>query len=406
MNKIFKKTFSFVMIWATLFAVFVSPIEVKAASDPQTLGDLKNELAALKKKKAENDANQKYTQGQINSKENAIVAAEDEITKAQSEIEAAELKIEESNTKIDSLKEETKKLLEFSQQMKSKNAYVEYISGAASMTDLVMRVAAIEQITAYNQETLENLEQLIKENEQLKVDLQKKQEELSAKITSYQAKIKELYGDLESYDKFALDIDTQIKTMQTQVDTYVKLCASSSKSYLGDNELLSDCTNVPFNAGWLKPLKKGKITSTIGSRWGSYHNALDIGGNPEGTPIYAAASGTVAGYVSRYKCGGNMIYINVTVGGVKYTTYYYHLLTVNVKVGDVVTQNTVLGTVGGYSTAKSHGGYDGCTTGAHLHFGVSKGYYSGSIKRANVITPPGFPNTKGYSFKSRTDYYG
>ena len=216
MKKILKKTFSSVMICATLFAVFVSPIEVSAASDPQTLGDLKNELAALKKKKAENDANQKYTQSQINSRENAIVAAEAEITKAQGEMEAAELKIEESNIKIDSLK----KLLEFSQQMKSKNAYVEYISGAASMTDLVMRVAAIEQITAYNQETLENLEQLIKENEQLKVDLQKKQEELSTKITSYQAKIKELYGDLESYDKFALDIDTQIKTMQTQVDTY------------------------------------------------------------------------------------------------------------------------------------------------------------------------------------------
>jgi murein DD-endopeptidase MepM/ murein hydrolase activator NlpD len=101
-----------------------------------------------------------------------------------------------------------------------------------------------------------------------------------------------------------------------------------------------------------------------------------------------------------------MLYINVNVGGVKYTTYYYHLLTVNVKVGDVVTQNTVIGTVGGYSTSTTHGGYDSCTTGAHLHFGVAKGYYSGSINRANVITPPGFPNAKGYRFTSRTDYYG
>lgn len=406
MKKVIKKVFSITMICAMLFIYFVSPIQVNAASDPQTLGDLKNELAALKKKKADNIANQKYTESQIKERENAITAAEAEITSAQGEIEAAELSIEESNIKIGELTETANKLLIFTQQLKSQNAYLDYISGASSITDLVMRIAAVEQITEHIQNTLENLEKLIKENEKLKADMQKKQEELAVKIETYQAKIKSLYGDLESYDKFALDIDTQIKIMQTQVNTYVKLCANSGKSYLGDNELLSDCTNVPYNAGWLKPLVKGKVTSTIGTRWGSYHNALDIGGNAEGTPIYAAAAGTVAGYVKRYKCGGNMIYINVTVGGVQYTTYYYHLLTVNVNVGDVVTQNTVIGTIGGYSTATTHGGYDSCTTGAHLHFGVAKGYYSGSIKRANVITPPGFPNTKGYQFTSRTAYYG
>lgn len=394
------------MLASLAFFTIVSPMQVKAASDPQTLGDLKNELASLKKQKEENDANQKYTESQIKQREYAISQAESEITKAQGEYEVAEQNIEDSNAKIAEVTEQTKKLLVFSQQMKSQNAYIEYISGASSITDLVMRVAAVEQITAYNQESLEHLEQLIKENEQLKIDLQKQQDDLSAKITAYQAKIKDLHGDLETYDKFALDINTQIKTMQTQVDSYIKLCASSSKSYLGDDELLTDCTNVPYNAGWLKPLKKGKITSTIGMRWGSYHNALDIGGNAEGTPIYAAAAGTVSGFVSRYKCGGNMLYINVTVGGQKYTTYYYHLLTVNVKVGDIVTQNTVIGTVGGYSTGTAHGGYDSCTTGAHLHFGVAKGYYSGTIRSANVITPPGFPNSIGYKFTSRTDYYG
>ncbi|MBR3297282.1 MAG: peptidoglycan DD-metalloendopeptidase family protein, partial [Firmicutes bacterium] len=253
---------------------------------------------------------------------------------------------------------------------------------------------------------LKQLEALIEENIELKQQLDAKEKQLEGKIVSYQATIKKLYGDIQSYDKFALDIDTQIKTMQKQVDTYVKLCASSSKSYLGDNEKLSDCTNVPYNAGWLKPLNKGVITSTIGSRWGSYHNALDIGGNSEGTPIYAAAAGTIAGIIYRYRCGGNMVYINVVVGGKKYTTYYYHLLTVNVNVGQVVTQGTVIGKVGGYSTGKNHGGYDSCTTGAHLHFGVANGYYTGSINRANVITPPGFPNQKGYKFSSRSDYYG
>ena len=391
-----------ILVFLTTMTWILSPIQVRAA-EPQTLGDLKNELAALKKKKSDNEANQKYTESQIKAREQAIINAEAEISKAQGEMEAAEQKIEESNTKISELKGETEKLLLFLQQMKSQNEYMEYISGASSMTDLMMRISAVEQITSYNQDFLKKLEELIKENEALKIELEKKQKELEGKIISYQATIKSLYGSLEAYDKFALDIDTQIKTMQSQVNAYVKLCAASSKSYLGDNELLTDCANVPYNAGWLKPLKSGTITSTIGTRWGSYHNALDIGGNKEGTNVYAAASGTVAGIIYRYRCGGNMVYINVNVGGKKYTTYYYHLLTVNVKYGQIVNQNTVIGTVGGGKQTQS---YDRCTTGAHLHFGVANGYYTGSIKKSNVITPPGFPNKKGYKFKSRTDYYG
>ena len=383
----------------------ISPIQVRA-KDPETLGDLKNELSALKQKKSSNASNKKNAQSRIAANEQAILKAEADISKAENDIEEAEVKIEESNIKIAELTDETKQLLIFLQKMQSQNEYIEYISGASSITDLVMRINAVEQITAYNQDFLNKLEKLIEENEQLKKRLEEEEKALQGKIISYQSTIKKLYGDIQSYDKYALDIDTQIKTMQQQVDTYVKLCASSAKSYLGDNEKLADCTTVPYNAGWLKPLNKGVITSTIGSRWGSYHNALDIGGNYEGTPIYAAAAGTVAGIIYKYRCGGNMVYINVTVGGQKYTTYYYHLLSVNVKVGQVVTQSTVIGKVGGYSTGKSRGGYDSCTTGAHLHFGVAKGYYTGSINRANVITPPGFPNSKGYKFSSRSDYYG
>ena len=93
--------------------------------------------------------------------------------------------------------------------------------------------------------------------------------------------------------------------------------------------------------------------------------------------------------------------------GKKYTTSYFHLLkfgegiNVNTK-NKVVTTNTVIGYVGGYSTSTAHGGYDSCTTGAHLHFGVANGFYNGySVPRSNIITPPGFPNRYGWRFTSR-----
>lgn len=76
-----------------------------------------------------------------------------------------------------------------------------------------------------------------------------------------------------------------------------------------------------------------------------------------------------------------------------------------VSVGDTVTVNDVIALSGGYSTAKKNGGYDTCTTGAHLHFGVSVGAYTTWAKyTANLIEPPGFPG-KGSWFYSRTQWF-
>ncbi len=415
-RRILKKIFSFTMIFLISFICIFGIIPVQAAEkEPQTLGDLKQILADLKKQKAQNDAEKESTKQQIEAKKRAIRNAEDEITKAESDILKAEEKIQESNIRIEGLKEQTEKVLIALQQMQSQNAYLEYLTDASSITELVMRIAAVEQITSSNQKNLKDLENLIEQNEQLKKDLALKEKELEKKIVTLENAVKDLYGDLESYDKFALDIDTQIKTAQEQVNTYTKLCASSSKSYLGDKELLTDCTNTPYNAGWLKPLVKGSVTSLWGSRTdpitgkkSSWHSGIDIGRNSEGTPIYAAAAGTVSGIISRYSCGGNMLFINVVVGGKQYTTYYYHLLKINVKMGQVVTQNTIIGTVGGGSTSTSRGGYDRCTTGAHLHFGVMTGFYSAKTgtPKSRQIKPPGFNNKKGYNWSTRTAYYG
>ena len=72
--------------------------------------------------------------------------------------------------------------------------------------------------------------------------------------------------------------------------------------------------------------------------------------------------------VRKSSCGGNMVYIQHTIKGVKYRTVYMHLHSINVKVGDIVTITSVIGTVGGGES------YDNCSTGAHLHFGIMKGW--------------------------------
>lgn len=99
----------------------------------------------------------------------------------------------------------------------------------------------------------------------------------------------------------------------------------------------------------------GPINSLYGSRWGTLHKGLDIGGSI-GTAYSAAASGKVI--AARWDGGyGNMIVIDHG-NGVK--TRYAHSSKLLVAVGELVEQGQSIGLVG--STGNS--------TGPHLHFEV------------------------------------
>ncbi len=410
MKKIFNLGF-IVLVLSFLFLPVVS-----ASEDQPTLGELKAQYQAKLDEKAQNEAQTEAAKQEIAAKEAAIKEVEKEISASELELVRIQEEIEASNAEIERLKSEVENVLLYLQQTQGENAYVEYVSGASSMTDLMMRLAVVEQITDAAQTSMKNLEEEIKKNEQLKVEEQNKKEELERQAENYKAVIQARYNDIASYDKYALDIDTQIESLKTKLDSAEKMCSLYASSK-GDDAIISvDCVKPPEsttgnyieNGAWLKPLNSGVITSEVGYRWGSYHNALDIGGNAEGTPVYAAAAGVVSGMVYKYSCGGNMLYIDVVVNGVSYTTYYYHLLKFNVSMGETVTQNTIIGYVGGGSSTSSlYGGYDYCTTGAHLHFGVALGFYNGySVSSSTVITPPGFPNSYGWRFTSRYQMYG
>jgi murein DD-endopeptidase MepM/ murein hydrolase activator NlpD len=97
------------------------------------------------------------------------------------------------------------------------------------------------------------------------------------------------------------------------------------------------------------------VTSPFGPRWGSFHQGIDIG-VPSGTPIAAAAAGTViyCGWESGY---GNLVVID---HGGSLATAYGHQSSIAVSCGQHVEQGQTIG-------------YVGCTGhcfGPHLHFEV------------------------------------
>jgi murein DD-endopeptidase MepM/ murein hydrolase activator NlpD len=110
----------------------------------------------------------------------------------------------------------------------------------------------------------------------------------------------------------------------------------------------------PSSQGLIWPVS-GPVTSPFGYRWGRLHAGIDIG-VAYGTPIHAAASGTVvlAGWTGGY---GN--YTCIDHGG-GMATCYGHQSSYAVSSGTQVSQGQVIGYVGN----------TGHSFGAHLHFEV------------------------------------
>jgi murein DD-endopeptidase MepM/ murein hydrolase activator NlpD len=114
----------------------------------------------------------------------------------------------------------------------------------------------------------------------------------------------------------------------------------------------SDTT--PSSQGLIWPVN-GPVTSPFGYRWGRLHAGIDIG-VPYGTPIHAAASGTVvlAGWTGGY---GN--YTCIDHGG-GLSTCYAHQERILVSVGQQVAQGQVIG----LADCTGH------CFGPHLHFEI------------------------------------
>ena len=103
----------------------------------------KEEIAAVKKTIAET--------------EEKIATTEAEITRLQEEIEKCDRDIKKKDA-------ESKKIMEYYQIENGNNAYLEYIFGATSITDMVYRMSVAEQLTDYNDKVMKELKQLIETN--------------------------------------------------------------------------------------------------------------------------------------------------------------------------------------------------------------------------------------------------
>ncbi len=117
---------------------------------------------------------------------------------------------------------------------------------------------------------------------------------------------------------------------------------------------------APIMSGtWAWPtISQYYISSYFGYRWGKIHEALDIAGSGEGSPIFAAGSGVVVASLNKGSLGN---YVTIEHGN-GYYTLYAHLHSRTVQVGQTVEKGQQIGTMG----------HTGFATGTHVHFGLYK----------------------------------
>ena len=179
-------------------------------------------------------------------------------------------------------------------------------------------------------------------------------EKVVAELKEKNSQNKNEVGIVEKYD-------TELKSFTSVEKCVSKLYEAPKTTYVASTQssissgTVTGTSNSKVNIGvtLIKPIS-GIITCRFGSR-GNGHRGLDIAA-PNGTPIKAAAGGTVttAGWNNSY---GYMIIISHGNG---VQTVYGHCSQLSVSAGQAVSQGQVIGKVG--STGNS--------TGPHLHLEV------------------------------------
>ena len=285
-------------------------------------------------------------------------------------------------------------------------SYWSVLFKANSFSDLLDRLAMVEEIAASDQRRLTSLRDaaavveetrngLATEKAELEVAkeeldeaqklLDEKRAESDALLTELIEKAAELEGFYEEWEAEEDAILAEIAQKEKEYNeakarewaAYMAMATTAPSTSGGSTSSGSTSGGSTSSGGgsWIRPCSYTMVSSPFGYRdaptagASTYHQGIDLAG-PQGTPIYAARGGTVT-TATFGSSAGNYVTINHGDG---FSSVYMHMTSYVVSKGATVSQGQLIGYMG--ST--------GVSTGSHLHFGISlNGTY---VNPANYIS--------------------
>ena len=204
------------------------------------------------------------------------------------------------------------------------------------------------------------------------------QYEQEAQMASANSTLESMYNELYATNAAIAENQATSADIQAELSSAIADIAALTTAY---ESSVSEGTVVTYTGGTLCwPLPSVYGTDHISSWYGyrthpvtgvenSFHGGVDIW-CPEGTAIYAAASGVVVANEYNWSAGNWTVIYH---GNGLYTEYMHQSYLGSVYVGQEVSAGEWIGSVGMTGTA----------TGPHLHFGVAlcyNGYFDGSCR--------------------------
>lgn len=396
-----------------------SAVQSKINNADQQIQKLQTQQKALSSEIKKLDLAVEETSGKIRNLSADIQKTEQDIETLKREIAEVQERIEKRN---EILKERVRSL----QESGGVISYLEVLLGSQSFSDFIDRISAVTTI-------FEADKQIIREQQADKALKEKKEKELTDKLNSLQADLKELeqlkqklneqikqknqlmanlkQKEQEHHEmKMALSEEQELLRKQEAAVKYQlqqlmekkraeeaakrrvvagHTYSSSSSSGSGSNDTYSGgssssrgVSNVPpvTSGAFMRPAN-GPITSGFGYRFGGsdFHPGIDIGKRGAVVPVVAAADGYVfRSYLS--SSYGNVIFITHVINGQVYTTVYAHLEARLVGEGQDVRKGQVIGYMGN----------TGHSTGPHLHFELHRGQWNPA--KSNAVNPLNYIN--------------
>lgn len=401
----FQKIIAVILCFIMFVGTVSVPTSAKTASQIQQEIDklekeekeLEKELNEIKKNKKEQQKLKNALDAKIANLQKQIDVCNEKIESNNKTIAKNEAEIAKQNAEMEQVIFEFKRRIRAIYMSSSIAGGLEVLLGADDFADFIALSQLTQNVSKRDRKMVEEIveelkkieikieenEKLIKEQEEIKVTLTEKQNELDRESAEILDVINEIQSDQNAVNSQIYQTEQQIKKAEEELEAILQ-------------ESNNEGIDVPFNSQFTWPCPGyTNITSGFGYRWGKLHKGLDIAQSGiSGKKVVAAASGVVTVGCSTcthnygkykngkvYSCGcgygyGNYVIIDHGVyNGKYYRTVYAHLKpgSITVSTGQKVNQGQKIGAVG---TTGNSSGY-------HLHFEIRQGSSSKNLSPVN-----------------------
>lgn len=339
-----------------------------------------SEISETEKKAKELENQKKETEGEKESLENQLNEILTEMEETKAKIEAKELEVREKeeelvqakideNDQYQSMKKRIKYMYE-----NGNSQFIEILCESKSIGEFLNNAEYITTISEYDRDMLTEFQHIVEAVTQQEEMLKAEYAELESMQDSLIAKQNEMNELLAGKEEELKKISADLGATKEKLEQLKKAAAEAARKKEEQERLAKAQAQANAGGGGAgAPVVSGngtfthpcpgysRISSEFGWREapiagaGNNHKGMDLAA-PTGTPIYAAAGGTVT--TARYSSSaGNWVVINHGNG---LQTYYMHASALYVSEGQTVSKGQNIAAVG--STGQS--------TGPHLHFQV------------------------------------